>query len=215
MKLLTYRCDNTVSCGLLTERGIVDIPSSWQGGPPPASIQEILDRGAACLARVRELAQSARETVPLDAVKLLAPIPRPGKVLALAGNYSEHIKEAALKRGFQLGLSESPRQTTVPRPFLMPATAVIGTGDTVPWPAYSKEIDYELELAVVIGERARNKSIYYSSTAKSFTKFSHRFFSVSSNGRYNNFITPFFNIFAKKFCGNFYTLFCLGKINYI
>ena len=89
---------------------------------------------------------------PLDSVKLLAPIPRPGKVLALAGNYAEHIKEAGLK----LGLSDSPRVTTVPRPFLMPATAVIGPGDQIPWPVYSETIDYELELAVVIGRKAKS-----------------------------------------------------------
>jgi len=86
-------------------------------------------------------------------VRLLAPIPRPGKVLALAGNYSEHIKEAALKRGFNLGLSDSARQTTVPRPFLMPSTAVIGPDEVIPWPVYSEQIDYELELAVVIGRK--------------------------------------------------------------
>jgi 2-keto-4-pentenoate hydratase/2-oxohepta-3-ene-1,7-dioic acid hydratase in catechol pathway len=91
----------------------------------------------------------------LDSVKVLAPIPRPGKVLALAGNYSEHIKEAALKRGFNLGLSDSPRRTTVPRPFLKPATCILNPGATIPWPVYSKEIDYELELAVVIGTAAK------------------------------------------------------------
>jgi 2-keto-4-pentenoate hydratase/2-oxohepta-3-ene-1,7-dioic acid hydratase in catechol pathway len=122
---------------------------------PPASVLEILERGSPCLNQVRQLAASPGRTRPLDSVKLLSPIPRPGKVLALAGNYSEHIKEAALKRGFNLGLSESPRRTTVPRPFLMPCTAVIGPGDVIPWPAYSEQIDYELELAVVIGRKAR------------------------------------------------------------
>ena len=155
MKLLTYSCEGTVSCGVLTDRGIVDIPQSWKDASPPASVLEILERGAPCVHQVRQLAASPWRTRPLDSVKLLAPIPRPGKVLALAGNYSEHIKEAALKRGFNLGLSESPRQTTVPRPFLMPSTAVIGPGDVIPWPAYSEQIDYELELAVVIGRKAR------------------------------------------------------------
>ena len=74
------------------------------------------------------MAKSATQTIPLDSVELLAPIPRPGKILALAGNYSEHIKEASLHHGFKLGLSESPRQTTMPRPFLMPSTCVVGPG---------------------------------------------------------------------------------------
>jgi len=91
---------------------------------------------------------------PLEQVKFLAPLPRPGKVIALAGNYTEHIKEA----GLALGLSDSPHKTTVPRPFLKPATVVIGPGQEIPWPAYSEQIDYEIELAVVIGKKAKHVS---------------------------------------------------------
>jgi 2-keto-4-pentenoate hydratase/2-oxohepta-3-ene-1,7-dioic acid hydratase in catechol pathway len=156
VKLLTYTRAQVVSCGVLTDRGIVDIPSAWQDRNPPATVKEILERGPSCLAQIRQSLKSAPPAVPLESVRLLAPLPRPGKVLALAGNYSEHIKEAALKRGFKLGLSESPRQTTVPRPFLMPSTCVIGPDEVIPWPIYSKDIDYELELAVVIGTRANS-----------------------------------------------------------
>jgi len=155
VKLLTYSREEAVSCGVLTDRGIVDIASAWQGPNRPAGIKEILEGGPSSLEQVRRLAESARSAMPPDSVKLLAPVPRPGKVLALAGNYSEHIKEASVHHGYQLGLSDSPRQTTVPRPFLMPPTVVIGPGDTIPWPAYSREIDYELELAVVIGKKAQ------------------------------------------------------------
>lgn len=155
MKLLTYVRDGNVSCGILTDRGIMDIPSSWKNGNPPRSIKEILDRSPSCLDQVRQMAKSTGKTTPLDAVKLLAPIPRPGKILALAGNYSAHIKEASVHHGYKLGLSDSPRQTTVPRPFLMPSTCVVGPGETVAWPVYSEQIDYELELAVVIGANAK------------------------------------------------------------
>jgi 2-keto-4-pentenoate hydratase/2-oxohepta-3-ene-1,7-dioic acid hydratase in catechol pathway len=158
MKLATYSTDGSVSaamrpvdCGILTENGIIDIPSAWDGPNPPRSVKEILERGLACLAKLGELEKSAGDLIPLDSVKLLAPIPRPGKVLALAGNYAEHIKEAGLK----LGLSDSPRLTTVPRPFLMPATAVANPGEQIPWPLYSQTIDYELELAIVIGKEAK------------------------------------------------------------
>ncbi|MHC4158055.1 MAG: fumarylacetoacetate hydrolase family protein [Planctomycetota bacterium] len=151
MKLVTFSMDKTISCGILTERGIIDIPAAWQGGKAPHSIKEILKRGDPCLAKLAELAQSTQIIMPTDDVKLLAPIPRPPKVLALAGNYSEHIAEAGLK----LGLSDSPRQSTVPRPFLMPATAVIGPDDEIPWPSYSDKIDYEIELAVIIGKEAK------------------------------------------------------------
>lgn len=155
MKLVTYRHNGSTSCGIVTEHGIVDIPSAWKESNPPRSLQEILERGPACLDRLRSVAASNAVAVPVQSVTLLAPLPRPGKLLALAGNYAEHVKEASQERGFQVGLSESPRQTTVPRPFLMPPTVVCGPGDTIAWPGYSKEIDYELELAVVIGKRAK------------------------------------------------------------
>jgi 2-keto-4-pentenoate hydratase/2-oxohepta-3-ene-1,7-dioic acid hydratase in catechol pathway len=136
---------------VLTDAGIVDIPSAWGGSDAPATIKEVLEKGAVCLAQLAELAASPKDVIAFDSVELCAPIPRPGKVLGLAGNYAEHIKEAGMK----LGLSDSPRVTTVPRPFLMPGTAVIGPGDQIPWPAYSQTIDYELELAVVIGQKAK------------------------------------------------------------
>lgn len=151
MKLVTYSKDKSISCGILTEKVVIDIPSAWDGPNPPRSVKEILQKGSACLAKLAELADSADDLIPLDSVKLLAPIPRPGKALALAGNYSEHIKEASVTRGFKVGLSDSPRLTTVPRPFLMPPTVVIGPDKQIPWPAYSEQIDYELELAIVIG----------------------------------------------------------------
>jgi 2-keto-4-pentenoate hydratase/2-oxohepta-3-ene-1,7-dioic acid hydratase in catechol pathway len=151
MKLVTYLRNRIISCGILTDDGLIDIQSAWQGPNPPRSIKEVLQRGESCLAKLSDLVPSVNFLVPLDSFKLLAPVRRPGKVIALAGNYAEHIKEAGLK----LGLSESPRRTTVPRPFLMPLTVIIGPDEQIPWPAYSKQIDYELELAVVIGKKAR------------------------------------------------------------
>jgi len=155
MKLVTYSKNKSVSCGILAEKGVIDIPLAWDGPNPPRSVKEILQKSSACLAKLAELTDSADELIPINSVKFLAPIPRPGKVLALAGNYSEHIKEASVTRGFKVGLSDSPRLTTVPRPFLMPPTVVIGPDEKIPWPTYSKDIDYELELAVVIGKEAK------------------------------------------------------------
>jgi len=152
MKLVTYSRNQSVSCGIITGEGLIDIPSVWQGPNPPRSIKEILQKGLDCLGRLAELSGSTDILTPLEQVKLLAPIPRPGKVIALAGNYSEHIKEA----GLALGLSDSPRNTTVPRPFLMPATVVIGPDEKIPWPTYSEQIDYEIELAVIIGKKAKH-----------------------------------------------------------
>ncbi len=152
MKLVTYSQNGSTSCAILTETGLIDIPQAWERPNPPHSVKEILHRGRSCLSKLAELEDSADDIIAADSVQFLAPIPRPGKIIALAGNYSEHIKEANVTRGFKLGLSDSPRNTTVPRPFIMPATAVTGPEKEIPWPVYSKTIDYELELAVVIGK---------------------------------------------------------------
>jgi 2-keto-4-pentenoate hydratase/2-oxohepta-3-ene-1,7-dioic acid hydratase in catechol pathway len=151
MKLITYSKDEAISCALLLGKTLIDIPSLWHGPNPPRSIEEILQRSPFCLGKLAELAKNVGGLTPLDEVKLLAPIPRPGKVIALAGNYSEHIKEA----GLALGLSDSPHKTTVPRPFLMPSTVVTRPDEQIPWPAYSEQIDYEIELAVVIGKKVK------------------------------------------------------------
>jgi len=156
MKLVTYSKDDSVSCAILTDAGLIDIPNAWDGPNPPRSVKEILQIGPACLDKLAALTDTTTSLIPLDSVKLLAPIPRPGKIIALAGNYSEHIKEASVTRGFKLGLSDSPRNTTVPRPFIMPTTAVTGPGREIPWPLYSETIDYELELGVVIGKKAKH-----------------------------------------------------------
>ena len=153
MKLAAYKGNGVESVGVLTGKGIVDIPTIWPGSGPPRSIIDILRQDA--IATVKKLAEKSEIVTPVENVKLLAPISRPGKLLALAGNFGEHIKEASLKRGFKLGLSDAQKQTTVPRPFLKPATTLIGPDDQIPWPAYSEQIDYELELAVVIGKRAK------------------------------------------------------------
>jgi 2-keto-4-pentenoate hydratase/2-oxohepta-3-ene-1,7-dioic acid hydratase in catechol pathway len=151
MRLVTFSKDSSICCGLLVDDSVVDICANWQGLDAPQSVLEILKRGQDCLDKISKISQTAGEKIPTDSVKLLAPIPRPGKVLALAGNYAKHIEEA----GLALGLSDSPRNTTVPRPFLMPSTVVTGPNEIIPWPAYSDQIDYEIELTIVIGKTAK------------------------------------------------------------
>jgi 2-keto-4-pentenoate hydratase/2-oxohepta-3-ene-1,7-dioic acid hydratase in catechol pathway len=150
MKLVTYSRNESVYSGLLTEKGIVAVDEGRAVG-----VKEIFCRGDAFLNELKAIERSASEFISLDEVKLLAPIPCPGKILALAGNYAKHIIEGGLK----LGLSESPRETTVPRPFIMPTTAIIGDGDVIPWPKYSDQVDHEIELGIVIGKKTRCVSV--------------------------------------------------------
>jgi 2-keto-4-pentenoate hydratase/2-oxohepta-3-ene-1,7-dioic acid hydratase in catechol pathway len=83
------------------------------------------------------------EEVPLDDVRLLAPV-LPSKVVAVGKNYAAHAAEFG---------GEVPEE---PLLFLKPSTAVTGPGDPIPLPPISRRVDYEGELAVVIGRLARH-----------------------------------------------------------
>ena len=150
MKLATYRWDDRQSFGVLGDGGVLDIPRLWPDGP--ASLLAALQAGPDAMENIARLARDGgRPPIPLDQVALLAPIPQPPKVLGLAGNYVEHIRECIR----DVDLPDDPKSVTTPRPFLMPATAVIGPGAEIPWPAYSEQIDHEIELAIVMGAEAR------------------------------------------------------------
>lgn len=79
---------------------------------------------------------------PRTRVRLLAPV-RPSKIVAVGVNYADHAKE--------FGKAPPPE----PLIFLKPPSAVIGPGDPLRLPLRSKQVDYEAEIAVVIGRRAR------------------------------------------------------------
>jgi len=145
MKLITFKRDTKISCGALTDKGIADLTGNFQ------SVKQIIAGGSKTIKKIQGITDKCMKFIAPSSVELLAPIQEPGKILALAGNYAKHIIEAGLK----LGLSESPRKTTVPRPFLKPDTVINNPNSIIPWPVYSKEIDYEIELAVVIGKQAK------------------------------------------------------------
>jgi len=151
MKLATYLHQERETFGVVTNDGLVDAARLWSGAP--ASLLEALQAGPDAMKKIADqAAKQPHPSVDPDAVKLLAPLPAPPKVLALAGNYTEHVRELETSRE----LPDDPGRQTTPRVFIMPATAILGPGAEIPWPAYSRDIDYEVELAVVIGARARH-----------------------------------------------------------
>lgn len=91
---------------------------------------------------------------PASSVRLLAPIPRPPKNIVCVGrNYFEHAIEAARFRGQK---EEPPAHPVF---FTKPATAIVGPDDDICWdPLVTSELDYEGEVAVVIGKPGKNIS---------------------------------------------------------
>lgn len=95
-----------------------------------------------------KLPESAR--IATDEAQLLVPIPRPNKLFLLAGNYAKHIEEGGREKA-------SEREETFPYVFIKPpSTTLTDPGRPVVIPSISPQaIDWELELAVVIGRRAK------------------------------------------------------------
>jgi len=108
-------------------------------------------RKAVALAVERLGAQSRADgklSYPLSQVRLKAPVPCPRKVFCLAGNYQEHIEEGGKK--MQAQDKETPRVFMKP-----PSTTVIGPEEAILIPPVARAIDWEGELAVVMGRRAK------------------------------------------------------------
>ncbi len=129
--------------------------------PSGDDLLPLLPPGGEALAAVKELAAWVADhgdELPADAVvatddaQLLVPIPRPNKLFLLAGNYAAHIEEG--------GDHAAERADTFPYVFMKPATTTLtNPGQPVVVPNNSPDtIDWELELAVVIGRHAKRVS---------------------------------------------------------
>ncbi|HEX5418343.1 MAG TPA: fumarylacetoacetate hydrolase family protein [Chloroflexota bacterium] len=160
MKLVTIAAEGRERLGVLTDAGIVDLAAAAEASERgnPALVAEILAfLGAGAAAR--ELAATLVDwALPrgdaaflrgTSEVQLLAPVPRPPKILCLAGNYAEHWREG--------GHEAPPKQNHTPEVFVKPVTTIVGPDAPIVLPgAICTAVDYEGELAVVIGQRARN-----------------------------------------------------------
>ena len=153
MRLATYRShDGTPrSAVVLGETGqerILDLVDGSGGRLPGGDLLTLLEAGPDALAAARAVEADGGTGVPLGSVELLAPIRRPGKLLAVAGNFQAHIEEG--------GGTRVDKTRIVPKLFIKPSSAVIGPGEAVALPSVSDALDWELELAIVIGTRGRD-----------------------------------------------------------
>lgn len=111
------------------------------GIPIPPRVKEFLFGG--WLEEVKALAKDLEFKLPLSEVELLAPLPNPPKIICLAFNYYDHARDA--------GLTPSEE----PVIFLKPSTALNSPRGDIISPSYVKRLDYEAEIAVVIGSRVK------------------------------------------------------------
>lgn len=112
----------------------------------------LLGRGDDGLAAARAVdADPAAARVPLADVTLLAPVPRPPKIFAAAANFADHVLEG--------GGAVRAKEGRLPLVFSKLPTCVVGPGAPIVLPADSRTIDWELELAVVIGRPAKHVAV--------------------------------------------------------
>ena len=118
------------------------------------SMLALIDGGEAALAQARAVFAAGADVVKRADVRLLSPIPRPKQnVMCLGMNYVAHAIESDLARG------REPKLPEFPVFFTKALNTVCGDGDEVPLdPNVTSELDYEVELAYIIGKTAKNVS---------------------------------------------------------
>lgn len=161
MKLVTYRANVTSAArlGAIVDDIVVDLArfGAHVGSELPDDMLDFIDLGPQAVATTTALLNEYTGNWPLGCacpvanVKLLAPIPRPRKnIFGIGLNYVEHVAESSRTLDTS---KELPKQPVI---FSKPPTTVIGPGDAIEHnEAITKQLDWEVELAVIIGTRAK------------------------------------------------------------
>jgi 2-keto-4-pentenoate hydratase/2-oxohepta-3-ene-1,7-dioic acid hydratase in catechol pathway len=135
VKLVSYATDAGPRVGCLDNGEVVPTPG----------IPQMLDylKDPTLESTIEAALKGRIDAQPVEKVNLLAPIPRPTKIIAIGLNYKDHVKETGRT------MPEAPVL------FSKPPTATIGPEATILLPNESKQVDYEVELGVVIGKGGR------------------------------------------------------------
>lgn len=163
MRIATFVIDEAPPrIGVVHDDRILDLAAAYRsfaGATGPASVLDLIRGGDAMLRDVGQIVRKAFATDracgifrDLASVRLLAPIPVPAKnVFCVGRNYKLHIEEGARARG------QTPTYPAVPEFFTKPPTAVVGPEADIRFdPAITSRLDYEVELAFVIGRQCRD-----------------------------------------------------------
>jgi 2-keto-4-pentenoate hydratase/2-oxohepta-3-ene-1,7-dioic acid hydratase in catechol pathway len=144
MKLVTFAYNGVSHLGAIRDDRVIDLHLASQGRLP-ADMLTLLQQGEPAMQLARQVVQQAETDLPLTEVQLLAPILNPSKVIAIGLNYMDHCREQKV--------SPPPE----PLIFAKFPSSIIGPDETIRWdPALTAQVDFEAELAVVIGRVARH-----------------------------------------------------------
>ncbi|HAY85533.1 MAG TPA: FAA hydrolase family protein [Chloroflexi bacterium] len=155
MKLVTYIHNEAPSLGLVVNDRVIDLRSAYiqrdpEGILPPPDMLSLIQSGQQTWEILRQTAAWAEthpisSSYPLADIKISMPIANPSKIICVGLNYMDHCREQNL---------EIPKSPVLFAKF--PST-LIGHEQPITWPGkVSSQVDYEAELAVIIGKKARN-----------------------------------------------------------
>jgi 2-keto-4-pentenoate hydratase/2-oxohepta-3-ene-1,7-dioic acid hydratase in catechol pathway len=146
MKLLTFAIDGKARPGALKGDTVIDLEAAGLPAGENGDLLAIIRGGEAALERVKEALKTGNvRSYKLKEVTVLAPVIAPSKIVGVGLNYIDHCKEAKLP------------VPTEPVLFGKFPNSVTGPYDDLTWPVnVTREVDYEVELGVVIGRRGRN-----------------------------------------------------------
>ncbi len=143
MKLATFTEKGLTRVGVVVGEEIVD---TQRDTAVPDTMEAVLAGGEPILTKLRGLAESNGMRIPVVNVILEAPVKHPSKYLAVSLNYADHIDETGQDR------------PEFPTFFNKQTSCIIGLGEAIHRPKVSEKLDYEGELALVIGKRCRHVS---------------------------------------------------------
>lgn len=142
MKLASFSQGGRARIGVVVGELVIDLSAA--APDLPTDMTAFLAAGEPALAQAREAQTASEHALGINEVELQAPVPRPGKILAIGLNYRDHIEETGM---------EAPKTQVW---FNKQVTAVNSPYGGIAKPAVSDLLDYEAELVYVVGKRARH-----------------------------------------------------------
>ena len=167
-RLASYAARDAQRAGMVVDDRLFDVSEALHGGATPStdarpmSVLEVLQRWDDIHPRLQSMARQVRKgrdpskAQPLSGTKLVAPILYPGTIFCAGANYRDHVAEMA--RALNLPAEPDPHELGLkPWHFIKASAACVrGPDSGIALPAYSKKVDWEAEIALVIGRECRN-----------------------------------------------------------
>lgn len=146
MKLINFQSTDGVRLGVKTEKGIVDVCATADraGKEVPTTVEDVIAKGQAGLNALEQVVSQADEYIDESTITHAPPIQKPGKVVCAGVNYLAHAQEANVAK------------PDYPVYFAKFANSLAAHNEDIIPPAKTEQIDYEVELVVVMGKRAKN-----------------------------------------------------------